>query len=331
MAENFFRVSFHNVGSLGTNHDDFISLFTDKKIDIMAVNETWLRPGEEGRAPLVPGYRLRHVPRPVAVRSGRGGGVGFYIKRDLNVRIWSYPVDPRYEQVEQMWLTFKLNGKKIALGTAYRPPWLDLDLFLDALTDAMSTLSDCDNFVLVGDFNVDMFRTSEIKARKITDFLVYLELKQLVCSATHHTDSSATLIDLVCTDLRTRNVWVEAFKSVNSHSVVHCELNIKRDEFQPFILRYRPIKYINRKSFTSDLLSLNWKGFSTIQSIDEMVEVFNLNILSIFDLHAPIKKCYIKDPVYPWITNTIQFMMKLRDKALSSYRKSKLESKKTVL
>ncbi|XP_048486439.1 uncharacterized protein LOC125490638 [Plutella xylostella] len=33
----------------------------------MAINETWLREGEIDRAPVIPGYRLRHTPRPPAL------------------------------------------------------------------------------------------------------------------------------------------------------------------------------------------------------------------------------------------------------------------------
>ncbi|XP_063632474.1 probable cytochrome P450 313a1 [Cydia splendana] len=52
----------------------------------MAINETWLREGEEGRAPVVPNYSLRHVPRPRSVRE-RGGGVGFYIRKANGVTL----------------------------------------------------------------------------------------------------------------------------------------------------------------------------------------------------------------------------------------------------
>lgn len=162
MSENYLKVSFLNAGSLGTYHDDFISLFFNHNIDIMAINETWLRPGEEGRAPIVPGYRLLHVPRSNNVRSGRGGGVGFYVKRNFNARTWCYQVDPKYELVEQMWLTLKINSKKIAIGTAYRPPWQDLDLFLDAVCDAINTLGDCDHLILLGDFKCKYARYKQV-------------------------------------------------------------------------------------------------------------------------------------------------------------------------
>lgn len=116
-----FKVGLFNAGSLGSNHDDFIALIERNPVDILAINETWLRQGGEARAPVLPGYSLRHVPRPVTVRRGRGGGVGFYIKRGVNARIWPCAIDHRFDSVEQMWVTIRLHGKRICIGTAYRP------------------------------------------------------------------------------------------------------------------------------------------------------------------------------------------------------------------
>ncbi|CAH2109123.1 unnamed protein product [Euphydryas editha] len=79
------RIRLFNPGSLGTHHDEFVVLMERHMVDIIALNESWLRPGEDGRAPRLPGYRLRHIPRPTEIRS-RGGGVGFYIKRGISAR-----------------------------------------------------------------------------------------------------------------------------------------------------------------------------------------------------------------------------------------------------
>ena len=112
------KIGLLNPGSLGTKHEEFIVAMQEHNVDIMAINETWLREGEEGRAPAVPNYRLRHVPRVSAVRA-RGGGVGFYVRRGLTVRVCAHPIAP---PVEQMWLGLSANGRKLIIDTAYRPP-----------------------------------------------------------------------------------------------------------------------------------------------------------------------------------------------------------------
>lgn len=45
-------------------------------------------------------------------------------------------------------------------------------------------------------------------------------------------------------------------------------------------------------------------------------------------MYAPKRSCIIKERSYPWVTDNIKLMMKLRDDALSVYRKSELECKK---
>ncbi|KAG7299985.1 hypothetical protein JYU34_017020, partial [Plutella xylostella] len=57
-------VGLFNAGSLGTGHDELIATVLRYDVDIMAINETWLREGEIDRAPVIPGYKLRHTPRP---------------------------------------------------------------------------------------------------------------------------------------------------------------------------------------------------------------------------------------------------------------------------
>ncbi|XP_013147951.1 PREDICTED: uncharacterized protein LOC106110611, partial [Papilio polytes] len=132
--KGYLKLGFLNVGSLNTYSEDFVALVERHAIDLMAVGETWLRAGEEGSAPRPAGYRFLHTPRPRSVRDGRGGGVGFFVKRGINVRVFAHPVEPSLISVEQMWLTLKINNKILAIGTAYRPPWLDVDSFFDAVT-----------------------------------------------------------------------------------------------------------------------------------------------------------------------------------------------------
>ena len=326
--EKYFKVGFFNAGSLGTGHDDLIGAIDRHAFDIFAVNETWLRPGEEGRAPVVPGYRLRHTPRPASVRGGRGGGVGFYLRRGLSARTCPSAVDPRFESVEQMWLTVSLNGKKLAIGTAYRPPWLDLTLFLDAITESMNLLGNCDHYILLGDFNVNLLDTNGIKTKSINEFLNCLSLTQLVTSPTHYTASSETLIDLICSDLQARYTAVEPIGSMHGHGIILSEFNIKHEKFKPYVVKYRPLKNVCLERFNIDLSLLDLGMISSLSNVNDMVHAFNINIISLFDFHAPTKTFTVKEKSHPWITDTIKLMMRLRDRALSSYRKTKSDTKK---
>lgn len=327
MANKPLKIGLFNAGSLGTNHDNLVATIRRHCVDVLAINETWLRVGEEGRAPSVAGYYLRHRPRAQEVRS-RGGGVGYYIKRGVNARTWDHPVDPLHKAIEQMWLTLTICGRKIVLGTAYRPPWLDVDVFLDALTDTINAIPGHDYLVLVGDFNINMLSPEEIKTNKLSTFLSCLGLSQLVSTPTHFTETSQTLIDVICSNLPAKNIIVEHVGSLYGHCFVTCEFNIKREKIKPYSMTYRPIKHINIENFNSDLEAIQWSQISTLDDVNEMVNIFNHSVLTLFDTHAPLISTVIKTHSYPWITDTIKLMMKLRDKASAEYHKTKSDSKK---
>lgn len=58
----FLKLGLYNAGSLNTAKVDFIVAMNRFCADIVAINETWLRPGQQACAPAVPGYRLISFP-----------------------------------------------------------------------------------------------------------------------------------------------------------------------------------------------------------------------------------------------------------------------------
>ncbi|KOB74038.1 hypothetical protein OBRU01_09674 [Operophtera brumata] len=93
------KVGLFNSGSLNTGQDEFTVAMDELNPDIMAINETWLRAGEDDKAPKLPGYRMLYLPRPKHIKKGRGGGVGFYVRKGINARICPHPDVPTVEQM----------------------------------------------------------------------------------------------------------------------------------------------------------------------------------------------------------------------------------------
>lgn len=321
----FLKLGLFNAGSLNTGHHDFLFAMDRFKADIVAINETWLAEGQQGRAPAVPGYRLRNSPRPQSVRHGRGGGVGFYIKHNIRVRYLKHPEN----NIEQLWLSSKLNGYHIAIGTAYRPPWMNIDLFIDALTESVSIFSYHELIVLLGDFNINMLDINNKNVSKMCQFLECMELKQVVTEPTHFSFQSETLIDLVCTNAKVKEVTVTNITGSLGHAMVNVKFHIKKNKIPPKLIRYRPLKNIVLEDFNRDLYATDWQSISELPSIDLAVDRFNMLLLSLFDKHAPVKTIRIReDQMLPWLTPTCKYMIELRNKAFETYRESKLEAHK---
>lgn len=315
-----------NPGSLGTGHDEFYAAVEKHGVDILAINETWLRSGEEARAPAPPGYRLRHVPRPEGVRS-RGGGVGFYIRRGIYVR---QLLHPQAVSVEQMWISVSVNGCKIAIGTAYRPPWFNVDTFFDALTESICSFSKFDQILLLGDFNINLLALDSVNVKKFNEFQRCINLEQNVKVATHFTEHSETLIDVVCSsNIKVSNVCVDYIPELSAHAFVSCELSVKKPKLPPRWIFYRPLKDIDIGKFNADVETIPWE-----QLVDGNIEVaeavlaFNSYIVGLFDSHAPITKTFIKEQNPPWFTYTVKKMMKLRNEAHVKSRITKRECDK---
>uniref|UniRef100_A0A2A4JM54 Reverse transcriptase domain-containing protein n=1 Tax=Heliothis virescens TaxID=7102 RepID=A0A2A4JM54_HELVI len=314
-----------NAGSLGTNQDQFLIAMSNYSVDIMAINETWLRKGEDDRAPSVPGYRLKHIPRPTTIRGGRGGGVAFYLKNGITARIRAHP---EHSNVEQLWLNLNVSKNKLLIGTAYRPPWLELHSFLDALTDSISGLAPYDHLILLGDFNVNMLDVDSTKTKELTEFLNYFNVQQLVQTPTHYVGDSSSLIDIVCTDAPTRNVNVYNIGELGHHSFITCETIFKKPKLKPRSVVFRPLKNILEDYFITDLGNIPWATVSDMSNVNDMVQAFNIFVNQLFDLHAPLKSMTFKTRPTPWITDNVRLISKMRDEARARFHKSKLPGHK---
>ncbi|KAH9639655.1 hypothetical protein HF086_009108 [Spodoptera exigua] len=289
-------------------------------VDVMAINETWLRRGEEDRAPSINGYKFKHIPRPVTTRGGRGGGVAFYIRNIRNARVRPHPEHPT---VEQLWLGLSINGRKVLVGTAYRPPWQDLEVFLDAMVTSVSALASYDNLVLLGDLNVNLLDANSSKCKQLTSFFECMGIVQLVETATHFVGDGGSLIDLVCTDAVTRGVEVDYISELGHHSFITCETVFKRPRERSRIIKFRPLSDILHDHFHNDLNIVPWSAVGNLSDVDSMVDLLNSYITQLYDLHAPIKKKTFKKRPTPWITDNIRLMFRLRDEARTRCHKTK--------
>ncbi|CAG4978548.1 unnamed protein product [Colias eurytheme] len=215
-------IGFLNACSLGTGHEELFIAIKRHNVDVLGLNETWLRQGEEGRAPRFHEYRLIHTPRPQQIRS-RGGGVGFYIRKSLNFRTLQHPC---WSDVEQMWVAIKVRGKSIVIGTGYRPPWFSVDTFFNALYDSVVSFSWADHLIIVGDFNVNYSDSKSLGYRNLNEFLELTKLSQFVNEPTHFTTHNESLLDLVCADISAEQVTVDHISNLSDHSFINVLLSV---------------------------------------------------------------------------------------------------------
>lgn len=154
-----------------------------------------------------------------------------------------------------------------------------------------------------------------LKQKKINELLSHFKLKQIIDKPTHYTNRSQTLIDVICTDARTRKVVVDRVDELGHHAFLTCEILLKKDSVPLKRVVYRPLNDIIPEYFETDLASISWHCISNMGDVNEMVHAFNATIIQIFDLHAPIKTIALRDRGISWITENIQLMVRLRNEA----------------
>lgn len=311
---NNLIVGLFNAGSLNTGQDEFVAAVQRSGPDILAINETWIAQGQDFKAPNLQQFRFIHKSRDSSIKGGRGGGVGFYVRKGVNARLTKYPL---ISSVEQLWLKLSVLGKIIIIGTGYRPPWQDPSIFLDAIMESITSFAKCDRLILVGDFNIDLLNPNNRRLPLLQQFLHCLKLRQVITEPTHlNNHDELTLIDIVCTDTKVNNVSMVHTPDLGRHAMLTVEFKIKKDKPQPRTVTYRPLKNIMPDIFESDIDSINWIPLPVSSTVDELVAYFTTTVKTLFDLHAPTKTRTFRGPPHPWITDTIQTMMSVRDKYL---------------
>lgn len=324
VPKKFFKVGLYNAQSLNTCGDEFIHAVRQFLPDILAINESWLKKGCEALAPVVEEYSFKMMSRPRDVRGGRGGGLAFYIRHGIATRNIRHPSS----SIEQWWLRVTVNGTRLALGTAYRPPWQSIDVFLDELTDTLSTLVNFDKIVLVGDFNINQLNVQGNKYRKFQMFLQSNNIDQVISEPTHFTDTSATLLDVICTDVPIKKVELHKSLGQTGHCMVMATLNLKKEKFMPKRIQYRPIKNIDSIVFDQDLSLCDWGSMFRSKSVDDMIGFFNNIVVGLFDKHAPVKKSFLKFKHLPWFTDNIKLLIALKNDALARYHCTRTHTSK---
>ena len=81
-----------NARSMRNKAASLADMVISRKIDILAITETWLKPSDTLSCPsdlTPPGFSLLHKPRP----HGRGGGVGFLISNKFNITDYTIPFE----------------------------------------------------------------------------------------------------------------------------------------------------------------------------------------------------------------------------------------------
>lgn len=309
MKTKALKVAHLNVRSLQAHLREVETVIGDNDLDVLGVTETWLTARVSSDSLGIRGYKF--VRRDYA---GRGSGVGFYIRDQFR-----HQVCPSSDAIEQLCISLHLNSFKIVLNVMYRNHHVDHNKFIEELEITIgNSLLMSDRVYALGDMNINMLRTSDLKTVDYCRALGELGLSQLITEPTR----GDSLIDHVLA-VGEENVLESGVVDVDfsDHDLVFLILNLKIPRVVRFVT-CRDFKNFDEELFLEDLLSAGLEAIYYINDIDHKVAIFNKVLTDLFDKYAPVRTMRMTKPYAPWLTDNIKFLMSLRDRAKASYRRT---------
>jgi len=315
------KIAHLNIRSLIANLACLKDYINNNSYDLICLSETWLNPTILNTAVEVDGYKLFRWDR----YNQRGGGICVFVKSQLSVTVLHSFIP---QLTEQLWLAIEINDISYAVGTFYRPPKQNIDDFINEFEECLGEIvPQFNNVVCCGDFNVDFLQVSSGLTKKLQSSLESFGLKQLVNKPTRLSKTTATLLDLfMCSESVDYHACDVDYNHgiPTDHCIISFLINLDKKDVVNTTITTRCLSQINEYAFNVDLYNAPFWNILHENNINAKIECFNNLILGLFNKHAPAKTFKQKKTKNdPWITPTIKLMMRLRDKALQKFRKTK--------
>ena len=147
------RLLLQNIRSITKNFSELEAFLAEtSEPEVIALTETWL-----SKSPTHNYFSLKNYQNlVVANREKRGGGVAFYVRKNL-----AYKIVAKLELNELQILTIFLHPFTF-LTVVYKPPSTKCGFLLNQLTEYILNLNIPlgQNHLVCGDFNIDLLRSS---------------------------------------------------------------------------------------------------------------------------------------------------------------------------
>ena len=307
LSHSRLRMATWNIRSLNKKAAPVCDLVISKRIDILALNETWLSsytnsdPTVANIISTLQDYNFVHHPRS----SRSGGGVGVLLKSSLKVK---RNESHTFNSFEYLDLFITSGSSSFRLLCIYRPPpskknKLTTTLFLDEFSVLVQDLAIATETVIItGDFNFHVERP-DANAMKFLDILDAGGFDQNVRGITHKHGHTLDLIitrqgDLIKTD---PPKIVNGCFDISDHLPITCDVYIQKPPPTKKEISYRNLRNIDIEAWHNDLEKALSNPVSPINDVNTACGHFNQTLLHTMDKHAPIRTRLVTlRPYAPW-------------------------------
>ena len=311
-------------------------LVVSKRLDILALNETWMQEHGANSDPALASvintlqdFDFIQTPRS----NGRGGGVGIFLRKGFNVK---RNTTLALRSIEYMDLSISSSHSSMRFIVIYRPPptkanKLTTRMFFDEFHQLLEVLGAVTgNLVVTGDLNFHVDDANDRDAAKFLDLLDSAGLVQRVGGATHKHGHTLDLVitregDQLISDIpeiiRCDNV-------ISDHSAIVCTAAMARPKATKKTIMHRDLRRLDTSLLCDDIkdsiLCSPELGFCS--DVNTLVEQYNDVLGQLIDKHAPVRSRTVTlRPHMPWFSENLRFLKRQRRQAERRYVASGLE------
>ena len=201
---NYFSLMHFNIRSKQKKFHSFDQYLQciKHKFSIIGISETWHSINTCDLYP-IEGYQCVHSYR----QSKKGGGVTMYVDDKIQFQVRP-DLEVRDSDIDSVFIEFDGKqiglGRKVIVGTIYRPPNTNMRQFNVNLTDLLDSLkTERKTCYLLGDFNINLINCgSHVDTKDFLNNMFSHSFYPVISKPTRITEYSATLIDNIFCNLQ---------------------------------------------------------------------------------------------------------------------------------
>ena len=300
------------------NKFEGLKLLVQGKIDILVISETKLDDTYTTSQFMIEGFS-----RPFrADRNAHGGGLIIYVRDDIPCKLLKNQKLPR--NVEAIFIELNLKNNKWLLMGGYNPHKDNISYFLSHISKEIdANMNNYDNLILLGDFNAG---NSDLS---LNEFCEMYTLKHLITEPTcYKNQNNPSIIDIILTNRKRSfhdSQTIETGLS-DHHKMIITVLKSEFKKKDPTQVNYRSYKYFDENLFRHDLSS----ALSNLLNEDTNYDDFKKVYIDMLDLHAPMKKKFVRGNNAPFMNKTLSKAFMHRSKLKNKFNKNPTDVNKRL-
>ena len=282
-----------NICSLNSKYDELKHLIHEiskQNINVLAIaiQEIWQIPHPD--LYLIDDYSLMLSQR----KSGRGGGVGFYVKNGLDSKVCNN-LSLFHEKIfECLTIEITFAKKRHYLCNIYRSPTynsLQCDSFFELFDETLNKMDSIDHpYFIFTDSNFNLFKiASSNPVQKYLETLHNNGFLQIVKKATRIQGPNTSLIDHICIK-NCSNIPLNGtiISDLSDHFINFVQLTDEKISKNSKMNLSRNMSKTNMIGMRSALEQISWNSVLAINDVNVAFEEFWSTFKTLYDLYFPL-------------------------------------------